>query len=322
MARKQPGSLGRRFKQASGLALLVSLSGFSLGGCGDEPSVFPRAPNLGPAPRGGAGAQGGSMDSSAAGVAQQGGMGGAEGGEGPTLGGGTTTKGGSATAGTPSGGTGGGDPNPLCGNAQPDAGEECDDGNRLSGDGCSSQCKSKCEVCESTLAPEYNPVQFSELNWYEECYHDDTPAEGGPAAGVPRSVLCHDLVECVRASGCADIGGPPEVALGAVLTPCWCANEGALTRTGVPDACYDDATIMKGPCYTQLLEASEGDNSSAIASKLTTASRPLGRGFQLLNEFDWLWCKEECLPVTCEEAGGCFVCSMGTCTLERTGKAM
>src|SRR5689334_4158973 len=34
----------------------------------------------------------------------------------------------------------------LCGNAHPDSGEVCDDGNTLDGDGCSANCKSD-ETC-------------------------------------------------------------------------------------------------------------------------------------------------------------------------------
>ena len=32
-------------------------------------------------------------------------------------------------------------PRPLCGDGEPDSGEECDDGNRTNGDGCSAECR-------------------------------------------------------------------------------------------------------------------------------------------------------------------------------------
>ena len=37
-------------------------------------------------------------------------------------------------------------PAQLCGNGRLDSGEECDDGNTLSGDGCSSRCKLECRL--------------------------------------------------------------------------------------------------------------------------------------------------------------------------------
>jgi len=245
--------------------------------------------------------------------------GGNEGGDAPSTAG--TTSGGRPTGGTSNGGSGGGDPNPLCGNTQIDGDEECDDGNRISGDGCSAQCKSKCEECESVKAAYWNPgpPTTGDEDWYDLCYRDETSAEGGPAAGVSRADLCHDAVECIRQTGCARItkllpGKPPgALALyttAVVFTPCFCENElpPDASPIGVPDECYSEAKAIKGPCYDELLEASEGDTTADLTARLTRQIYPLGRAYNLLNETDWFWCKEECLPVTCGETGGCLMC--------------
>lgn len=49
------------------------------------------------------------------------------------------------------GGTDGGPDAGLCGNDQLDPGEECDDGNTTSGDGCSPGCRT--EVCDAQSCP-------------------------------------------------------------------------------------------------------------------------------------------------------------------------
>ncbi|MCC6555055.1 MAG: DUF4215 domain-containing protein, partial [Polyangiaceae bacterium] len=54
----------------------------------------------------------------------------------------STSQGGGGSSTTSSGGGAGGAPNPLCGDGNVDyqAGEQCDDGNTTSGDGCSASC--------------------------------------------------------------------------------------------------------------------------------------------------------------------------------------
>lgn len=329
----------RHFRHASRFVLVVTIATLGVGGCGDEPSQFPKPPSLGPAPAGGSTGTSGNPGSSMGNLPSHGGDG--DGGSGGPEGG-ETSNGGSAPAGSPStggttagttsggtGGTGGTDPNPLCGNNQTDDGEECDDGNRESGDGCSSQCQSKCEACESVTAAYWNagePANASD-DWYDVCYHDETLAEAGPAAGVSRSILCHDLVECVRSSGCLKFAPRKGESLNArgntagVLTSCFCQNELApdVAPSNVPDSCYDATKIIKGPCYAQMLEAAEGDATTSITAGLTRASLAIGRAYRLFNDSDWLWCKEQCLPLTCEESGGCLVCDEeeGTCELQR-----
>jgi len=65
------------------------------------------------------------------------------------------------------GGGGGGGDDPLCGNGVLEAGEECDDGNTMAGDGCDGQCASEgcgddCGLC-STLADVTDLIGTGEL---------------------------------------------------------------------------------------------------------------------------------------------------------------
>lgn len=117
--------------RARGLA--VTFVALSLAGCGDDFDVF--GPTAG---------TGGSTTTSA------GGRGGTGGSGGTATGGNTSTSvGGGGSGGTSSGGGGSGGTtttstttvSPLCGNGNIDAGDECDDGNNLSGDGCSASCQ-------------------------------------------------------------------------------------------------------------------------------------------------------------------------------------
>ena len=55
---------------------------------------------------------------------------------------------------------------PVCGDGKVDAGEQCDDGNLISGDGCTSTCENEVEYCVSH--PE-DPVCIKEVKcaWYD-----------------------------------------------------------------------------------------------------------------------------------------------------------
>lgn len=55
----------------------------------------------------------------------------------------------------------------ACGNGRFDPGEECDDGNGLSGDGCSSTCKLECG--DAGVEPCIDPGFFPQSPWYLCC---------------------------------------------------------------------------------------------------------------------------------------------------------
>lgn len=61
----------------------------------------------------------------------------------------------------------------LCGNGLKDLGEACDDGNRVSSDGCSARCELERPVSASiTLLAEHNPVPDATDTHRELAYHD------------------------------------------------------------------------------------------------------------------------------------------------------
>ena len=59
----------------------------------------------------------------------------------------------------------------MCGNGVLEAGEECDDGNLINGDGCSSRCRIEDEDYKAVKSVEF--VQFCNTNWkctgWSEC---------------------------------------------------------------------------------------------------------------------------------------------------------
>jgi cysteine-rich repeat protein len=208
-----------------------------------------------------------------------------EGGDGPIMSGGKAGTGGKGGAGGMSGkagmgSSGGSKPTGPCGNGKMDPGEECDDGNTQSGDGCSSQCKNKCETCEASWAD--NPFNLD--SYYQLCYESKEYAMGGPADGAPRAGLCDDVVECIRREKCAYPLGLGTGSPRLDATPCWCLND-----TKKPDTpCYDQAHIVPGPCLAQFQNASERDELVGISHTILDSALPLGRAIGLLEKIDSL----------------------------------
>lgn len=124
----------------------------------------------------------------------------------------TTSQGGGGETSAGGGGEGGG--GDLCGNGQPDAGEECDDGNDVDEDGCSSEC-----VLE-VVAGCGNGV--TELDLDEEC--DDGNDFGwdgceNDCTASPEEIVCENLAP-LPAGGCeVDAGGTSKLLIGDVLLP-------------------------------------------------------------------------------------------------------
>jgi cysteine-rich repeat protein len=131
---------------------------------------------------------------------------------------------------------------PVCGNGVVEAGEQCDDGNRVGGDACSAKCTIE-SICE---APSTKCLQCechkcgSAMN---TCFNGSGVATHGPAAGTPKSKLCADLVQCVQKSGCV---GPE----------CLCGNT---------SFCKCMHGQGNGPCKAQVMAAAETSDPFLIS---------------------------------------------------------
>jgi cysteine-rich repeat protein len=191
--------------------------------------------------------------------AMGGGGGRAGSGGGAGLGGGGSTNGGSG--GGTAGGAGG--PSVTCGDGKKDAGEDCDDGNLLDLDGCSSSCKTKCEACV-----DYFYGDDPDYQWFVDQYRNNmTVASEGPALGVPRSKLAQKLLACIVRSECL-LDTP------IAMEGCYCG--------GVSNV-ECDAGKAKGPCVKEIGEAAEGKEPSIIADRLTNVTLAAGIAVELAN---------------------------------------
>jgi len=270
-----------------GIALMVFLTA-----CGEDAIVYPNR-NLRP-PSGGetgdSGAAGQTGDAGEAGTnhggAPQGGSGGAKGGSGG-LGG----KGGSAgTAGAVMVG-------PVCGDKKVEAPEQCDDGNTVSGDGCSWDCKSACEICEQKVCPLYETDEIPETS-YDSCYTGTGKISKGPATGVLRSEVCQQLVDCIRQESCA------QVRNGVLRTQrCWCDLDWNPPKSPYtecktePDPLnpQDPTRFIPGKCASLFQDASENGRLADVAPAFTATDLAEGRAIRLLSQCDTRICTEECV---------------------------
>jgi len=310
----------RQFRRARNLGTAVALCLFAASGCADEvggDGYQPphQSPNSGgvDSSGGAGGAEGGAGGEGGALTAGKGGKGGSAGH------GGTAGKAGSAgssgtgiiTEGGASGSGGEAPMGPVCGNNIVEMGEECDDGNTKSGDGCTADCKSGCEVCEKTYCKAMHaPVIPSLADFYDDCFELAGPAPTGLAQGVPNKDLCQAIVDCVRTEHCAQFVDAD--TKDGQLTPyqfvrCFCDRDitepNYISHCKTPPLDPDkmppdpaDNTFIPGKCARQFLEASYRDTVGEAFNGLTTAQKPLGGANLLLLECDQTLCREECFP--------------------------
>jgi cysteine-rich repeat protein len=312
MRERQQRRLKRTLRGASSVLVLALLAA---SGCSDEVGgdgfvADPPKPGQGGMPAV-AGTPSGGGDLSEAGAA----------GEAPSTGG----KGGSShagSAGKSSGGRGGGmadggmggDSGAVCGNKQVEAGEECDDGNTKSGDGCTADCKSGCEVCEKTYCAAVRTTTAGDHGWvtedkrapgdlYTSCFEMAGVAEGGPAQGVSRAELCQEVVDCVRREQCAQWVPDDDKVVANVMGDgrpyrymrCYCDRD--VTELGYLNHCKDPTQFVAGKCLRQFQEASERDDVAGVFNGIpTSVASPSNMATVLLQACDRKLCAEECFP--------------------------
>lgn len=301
--------LGARALQVSPRILGGLTLAAVLGACSNDPIVYPNR-NLRPA------AGGETSEAGAAGEAGETGIntgGAARGGSGGTVASGG--KGGGANGG--SGGTagGGGMPmtGPVCGDGKTEAPEECDDGNTRSGDGCSWDCKTACEICEQNVCPQFdfNVSPPSTDSAYNDCFKATGKIQKGPATGIPRAEVCQELVDCVREEVCSQTFGPR-------LRPqrCWCDLDwnNPKGESGVPvtTACVTDPDpnnptdpkkFLPGKCASLFQDAAEYPTRNDVIGGVVAIERAEGAAMRLLTACDTRECTEECVPTYFKTTG-------------------
>ncbi len=310
-------------RRARGASALVVLSLFVAAGCSEEvggDGFVPDRPisagkagggsgGLANVPSGGMMDVGGEPDTSTAGTGGR-----SHGGSG-----GKSSGGKAGTA--PMDGGAGGDTNTnksVCGNGAIEPGEQCDDGNTKSGDGCTADCLKDCEVCEKTFCTAVRGALAGDNGWVQEdkkspnnlysgpkgCFElEGTASPAGPAGAVPRSELCAAMVDCIRREKCEqllpiDTPDPksardysPAVAL--PFMRCYCDLD---VTDGFSTKCGNPAQFKAGKCKREIQEASEGQEVNNVLMGLITGGKPLGVGNLLLQACDKSLCTEECLP--------------------------
>jgi cysteine-rich repeat protein len=269
--------------------------------CSNDPIVYPnrnlRAAAGGDTGESGAAGEAGETGSDSGG-ALQGGSGGAKAGSG-----GVGGKGGS---GGKAGNGGGAMAGPVCGDGKVEAPEECDDGNTISGDGCSWDCRTACEICEQNVCPQFdfNVSVDSTPSAYNDCFKVAGKIKTGPATGYPRAQVCQELVDCIREEECSQTKGPRLIA-----QKCWCDTDWNNTKGvgGVtpvlacktdpdPKNPTDPKKFIPGKCASLFQDASEFPGLNDVLAGLVAIERPEGAALRLVAACDTRECTEECVP--------------------------
>ena len=161
----------------------------------------------------------------------------------------------------------------LCGNGRLDPGEECDDGNTTSGDGCSSQCMVECNwMCGCPDGPPCVMTTVCGNLWLspvEECDDGNTSSGDGcssscqveagwrcPAPGRLCLPICGDGVtvgwETCDDGNTADGDG---CASNCLVEPCWDCSRSQCVYVSCGDGGPDDG--KRGICGDGLLSPGE-----------------------------------------------------------------
>ncbi len=275
-----------------------------VGACTADPVVYP---NRNPPASSGGSTEVGEGGEAGAEVGELGGNGGGgRGGKGGTGGGGgTVSKGGSGGSLTGNGGTSGAPmTGPVCGDGKIEPPEDCEDGNTESGDGCSADCQSACEICEQNVCPTFDfPDEHTTPSAYDDCYKLSGIIMTGPAMGVTRAEVCRELVDCIREEGCAQTKGPL-----FDTKRCWCDKDwvgpelpdrNRVTECQTepdPKTPNDPTKFIPGKCASLFQDASESPKLQDVLSVLFATDLAEGAANRLLSKCDTRVCTEECLP--------------------------
>ncbi|HKU41718.1 MAG TPA: DUF4215 domain-containing protein [Polyangiales bacterium] len=155
------------------------------------------------------------------------------------------------------------DCNRTCGNGTVEADEECDDGARRSGDGCSETCEietplKRCLARVGVLKPGSDQAEGDACS---ECVCTRCAMQAGACYEQPNAEevrLCDDLARCVRATWCNGIA-------------CYCGADLFGCSLGNPT----------GPCRSEVQAAAGTSSASAVLARASDTSSPFGRATAL-----------------------------------------
>jgi len=151
----------------------------------------------------------------------------------------------------------------TCGNGTVEADEECDDGGRRSGDGCSETCEietalKRCLARVGVQNPGSGQVNGDEC---AECVCSQCAAQTSACYEQPSAEevrLCNDLAQCVRSTWCNGIA-------------CYCGDD--LFGCSLGNA--------NGPCRAEVQAAAGTNSASAVLAKSSDTNSPFGRAIAL-----------------------------------------
>ena len=309
---------------ARGAGSLLFLGLFVAGGCADEVGGDGWEPPQPASTAGSSGMAGGVGGDDTPATSGSGGSSGTKGGTGGKGG----TKGTGGTAGTgliiEEGGMGGQETSgAVCGNNVVEDGEECDDGNTKSFDGCSADCKKSCEICERTYcsALRKGPVgpytddgllpadvidNLLKLGLKENGTYA-TLGSGPLAPDGPYNAAALDMVDCIRRERCAQFLPDDSPSVINTFARCFCDRD--LTETSwfndcrllPPDDPKDEVPGTKyyvpGKCSREIWGASDKQLlSDTLLANANNYQKPFGAATTLLVGCDLSLCREECFP--------------------------
>jgi cysteine-rich repeat protein len=153
-----------------------------------------------------------------------------------------------------------------CGNRVVEAGEQCDDGNDVAGDGC-SLCST--ESSEQQCLARLGETTACAMCTCSKCTSQTLVCQGDD--DVEDAKLCEDMVDCARETGCR-------------ADACYCGSAGLLTCLTSP----------AGACRRQVAAAAKTDSALDIQARQGDPAYPIQRAIALGECVDDN-CSAECL---------------------------
>ena len=166
----------------------------------------------------------------------------------------------------------------ACGNWVREDPEQCDDGNRRAGDGCSADCRNEADdtaEISSDTETQCLALLGSSTDACNGCLCDACEPEVVACRGArnaDEAQQCRDVISCATTSRC----------IGAY---CYCQAGAQGCTSGTPD----------GPCREQVEAAAHSDTPSEVFARFSDTAYPLGRVMRLTS----CWansCGSSCTP--------------------------